>query len=106
VIQSGGYLPGSDLYVRLTKDAPQSTRRVMLTKPLAATCDVPGEHVREFAGFWDRRFHRFGTALMTDGPDVNIAALATHCALFIRTTGTNPDTATFPNEPFSRVQMR
>lgn len=105
-IQSGGYIPGTDLYVRLTADAPESTRRAMLTKPLAATCDVPGEHVREFAGFWNHRFRQFGTALMTDGPDVNVAALATACALFVGSSGADPGTATFPDQPYSRVRLR
>jgi hypothetical protein len=41
---------GNGLYVRLTRDAPARTRAVVLNRPLGATCAVPGDDVRQFAG--------------------------------------------------------
>lgn len=98
-------LVSSGLSVKLTDTAPPATRDLVLHRPLAATCDVPGVDIDEFAGYWDERFQRFGTALKADDPDLPIAELATSCALYVGVQEA-PDLATFPDRPFSRVQMK
>jgi hypothetical protein len=85
---------------------PASTRRALLDHPLVGTCAVPGEYVREFAGRWDPRFRRYGTAPLTDDPDVVIVQKATSCALYVGREGARPDLAVFPELPFSRVLLR
>ena len=100
------YGSGGSLYVRLAPGAPAATREAVFTRPLAATCAVPGQHVREFAGPWDVEVHQFGTALLTDDPSVVIANVATRCALWVGREGARPDTAYFDGPPFSRVRMR
>lgn len=62
--------------------------------------------MREFAGRWDRKFAEFGTALDLDDPSVQIADVATSCALYVGREGATPDTAYFDGPPFSRVRMR
>jgi hypothetical protein len=105
VHSSTGILAGSDLYVRLSRDAPRATRRAVTSSPLVATCSVPGRKVGEFAGRWDARFRQYGTALLTE-PPVVVAKVATTCALWIGTEGTDAGTATFGDAPFSRVRLR
>jgi hypothetical protein len=83
--------------VSLTRNASASTRRALLDHPLVGTCAVPGEHVREFAGRWDPRFRRYGTALLTDNPGVVIARDAISCALYVGREGATPDLAVFPS---------
>ena len=56
--------------------------------------------MHEFAGRWDRRFERFGTALFTDDPRVVVAEVATSCALGVGSENATPDTASF-HEPRS-----
>ena len=94
------------LEVTMTPGAPASTRSIVLSRPLAATCDAGGRHVREFGGRWDRKLNRFGTALLLDDPSVQIADVATSCALYIGREGETPDAAYFDGPPFSRVRMR
>ena len=97
------YGSGGSLYVRLAPGAPAAMREAMFTRPLAATCAVPGQHVREFAGRWDVEVHQFGTALLTDDPSVVIANVATRCALWVGREGARPDTAYFDGPPFGRA---
>jgi hypothetical protein len=92
--------------VRLTRDAPKSTRDAVLTRPLAGTCDVPGENLAEFAGHWDRQFGQYGTALLSDDPELMVANVATTCGLWVGEPGDTPDLAYFDKQPFSRVRMR
>ena len=106
VVESSADFGDSALYVTLTRNAPASTRRALLEHPLVGTCAVPGEHVREFAGRWDPRFRRYGTALLTDNPGVVIARKATSCALYVGRKGATPDLAVFPERPFSHVRLR
>ena len=96
----------SALFVRLTPGAPAATRRLLLTRPLVATCTVPGRAVREFAGRWDGRFARYGTALLVDGSRLVIARLATSCGLWVGRDGKAAGTAVLPERAFSRVRMR
>jgi hypothetical protein len=80
-------------------------RALILRRPLVGTCDVPGRDVHEFAGHWNRRFRRYGTALLTD-PPVLVARVATTYAPYVGREGRAPGTAIFPRRPFSRVRMR
>ena len=96
---------GSGLYVRLAAHPPASVRALILRRPLVGTCDVPGRDVHEFAGHWNRRFRRYGTALLTD-PPVLVARVATTCTLYAGRDGGAAGTAVFPRRPFSQVPMR
>jgi hypothetical protein len=93
------------LAVTLTPSAPRRTRDALLHRPLVGTCDVPGEHVREFAGRWNPRFQQCGTVLFTNRLGVKIASAATSCSLYAGEAGATPDTAVFPRTPFRRVRI-
>jgi hypothetical protein len=96
---------GSSLYVPFAPNAPAAPCAMVLHRPLVGTCDVPGGDAHEFAGRWNRRFRRYGTALVTD-PPVLVARVATACALYVGREGVTPGTLAFPRPPFSRVRMR
>jgi hypothetical protein len=96
---------GSSLYVTFVAQTPASVRAALLRRPLIGTCDVPGRDVREFPGRWNRRYHGYGTALLTDSP-VLVARVATTCALYVGREGGTAATAVFPRHPFSQVRMR
>jgi hypothetical protein len=57
-LESSLWYGDSALFARLAPAAPAATRRLLLTRPLMATCTVPGRAVGEFAGRWDPRFAR------------------------------------------------
>jgi hypothetical protein len=96
----------SALFVRLAPGAPTGTRRLLLTRPLVATCTVPGRAVREFAGRWDARFAPYGAALLVDDSRLVIARATTSCGLWVGRDGKTAGTAVFPERAFSRVRIR
>ena len=105
-LDGGSPIAGDSLRVKLASDAPRATRDAFMTRPLAATCTVPGHPVHEFAGRWNRRFAQFGTALVVDDPGVSVADDATTCVLHVGREGSTPGTARFDGPPFSRVRMK
>ena len=105
-VLDGSAVMGSGLAIKLAAGAPRATRDALLSRPLAATCHVPGTKVHEFAGRWNARFRQFGTALTTDDPAINVADRATDCVLYVGREGATSDTAYFDGPPFSRVRMR
>jgi hypothetical protein len=58
----------------------------------------PGQDVMAFAGRWDARLSRYGTALLTDDPMTVIARVATTCTLYIG--------GLIPARLFNGVRMR
>jgi hypothetical protein len=105
-LESSLWYGDSSLFARLAPAAPAATRRLLLTRPLMATCTVPGRAVREFAGRWDPRFARYGTALLVDDTRLVIARAATSCDLRVGRDGKAAGTAVFPERAFSRVRIR
>lgn len=96
----------SGVRIILAAHAPKATRDALLTRPLAATCHVPGADVHEFPGRWNAQFKQFGTALTTDDPSIIVAEQATDCVLYVGRQGDTPETASFDDSPFSRVSMK
>lgn len=105
-VQSSSAFGDSALYVRRTDDTPDLTRELLQHRPLVGSCEIPGENVGEFAGYWNSDAQQYGTALVLDPTPRPAAYLVTSCALWVGEAGQETDTATFPDEPFSRVRMR
>jgi hypothetical protein len=98
---------GSSLYVRLTKGAPDSTRKAVLNRQVAFTCRVPGAEVSYFPQVWARSKKQVGTALQVSGANEPIVAkVATTCSLWTPKPGPRPGTVEFSGKPFSRVKLR
>ena len=96
---------GNELSVRLAHGAPPRTRKALLTRPLVASCAVPGQHVTVFPGHWNELFAQYSTALVTEDLQVVVARVTTDCALWVGQPR-DEDSAVLPPEPFSRVPMR
>lgn len=105
-LESTPDLHGDGLTIKLTEDAPVSTRDAVRSHLLGATCRVKGHDVHEHVGRWDEHLDQFMTALSTDDRAVVIADAATSCVLYVGRPTDTPNTETFLNPPFSHVRLR
>jgi hypothetical protein len=100
---------GNSLFLRLTKDAPASTRRALSGQVLLFTCRLPHRRVRTFTQRWAPGAPWISTALPPQGPRgdgarATMATSATVCEL--RTPGTGSSGAPeFSGPAFSHVQL-
>jgi hypothetical protein len=100
---------GSSLFLRLTKDAPASTRRALSGQVLLFTWRLPHRRVRTFTQRWTPGAPWLSTALLPqgrcgDGARANMATRATMCDLRVSQTGAG-DASDFSGPAFSDVRL-
>jgi hypothetical protein len=100
---------GNSLFLRLTNDAPASTRRALSGQVLLFTCRLPHRRVRTFTQRWTPGAPWISTALLPQGPRgdrarANMATRATVCELRAPRTGTG-DAPDLRGPAFSSVRL-
>jgi hypothetical protein len=100
---------GNSLFLRLTKDAPASTRRALSGQVLLFTCRLPHRRVRTFTQHWRPGAPWISTALLPQGPRgdgarANMATRATLCELRVPRTG-GRNAPGFSGPAFSSVRL-